>query len=300
MSSGRLLVGLAVALLAVSCRTPAPLSSPQPLATGDPRPVAWMASLARSAESRQALRAHSRLALDSPDLRFRRPQRLLVQRPAGLRVEVFGLFGQVAAVLVTDGQQFEWLDASRGEVEQGVVDDQLLWRLARIDLSPGEAVAVLLGVPLPREGLERRPGRSRGEGRIEVPFGRAGGSEQVFFLRRTGSAGRSRDPRRIRRRALGGELQRVQGHWGHGVRPRGVARISRCRGALFDSLRFGRTESRSLERCIRATNGPIRVLAGAFGEAPSHFPGCKFELREAASAPCDPKACCVPSRWLCS
>jgi len=177
---GRLLVGLAVALLAVSCRTPAPLSSPQPLATGDPRPVAWMASLAQSAESRQALRAHSRLALDSPDLRFRRPQRLLVQQPAELRVEVFGLFGQVAAVLVTDGQQFEWLDASRGEVERGVVDDQLLWRLAQIDLSPREAVAVLLGVPLPREGLERRPGRSRGAGRIEVPFGRAGGLEQVF------------------------------------------------------------------------------------------------------------------------
>ncbi len=180
MTKGRIGVGLAVALLAVSCRTPAPLSSPHPLAEGDPRPIAWMASLAQSAESRRALRAHSRLALDSPDLRFRRPQRLLARRPADLRVEVMGLFGQVAAVLVTDGERFEWLDASRGEVERGIVDDQLLWRLAQIDLSPREAVDVLLGVPLPREGLERQPGRSRGEGRIEVPFGRAGGTEQVF------------------------------------------------------------------------------------------------------------------------
>ena len=173
-------VGLVVALLAVSCKTPSPASISQPLDASDPRPAGWMAALAESAESRRALRAHSRLALDSPELRFRRPQRLLVQRPADLRVEVLGLFGQVAAVLVTDGERFEWFDASRGEVERGPVSDDLLWRLARIDLSPREAVAVLLGVPLPRPGLERQPARSRGGGRVEVPFGRAGGAEQVF------------------------------------------------------------------------------------------------------------------------
>ena len=67
MTMGRIGVGLAVALLAVSCRTPAPLTAPQPLAMGDSRPAEWMASLAQAAESRRALRAHSRLALDSPD-----------------------------------------------------------------------------------------------------------------------------------------------------------------------------------------------------------------------------------------
>ena len=180
MSRGRFLVGVAVALVGFSCRTPVPIPSLLPLQEGDPRPVAWMAALVESAQARHGLRANSKLALDSPDVRFRRPQRLMMQRPAQLRVEVFGLFGQVAAVLVTDGQLFSWLEASRGEVERGIVDDQLLWRLARIDLSPREAVAVLLGVPLPLEGLERKPGRSREGGGIEVPFGLEGGWGQIF------------------------------------------------------------------------------------------------------------------------
>ena len=139
-----------------------------------------MQALAGTAKTRHALRATARLKVDSPDLRFRRPQRLLLRRPASLRVEIQGLFGQVAGVLATDGQHFEWLDVSERRVVRGEVEPGLLGRLARIDLAPDEAVTLLLGVPQPSPGFVQREARGAQDRGIEVVFVAPGGRREIF------------------------------------------------------------------------------------------------------------------------
>jgi len=152
-------------LLLVACRTPAP-GPGQLLAGEDPRPRRLVESLHARAAGREALRASARLSLSSPDLSFRRPQRMAVTRPARLRVEILGLFDQVAALLVTDGARYQLYDARTRELEEGVVSADLLWRVARVDLEPGEAVELLLGTPLPLPGLALAEARIRPDGGI--------------------------------------------------------------------------------------------------------------------------------------
>jgi hypothetical protein len=60
---------------------------------------------------------------------------------------VLGLFDQVAGVVATDGERFGFVDLLSGRREGGPVDDGLLWRTARVDLTPREAVSLLLGFP---------------------------------------------------------------------------------------------------------------------------------------------------------
>ncbi len=148
---------LLLSCLVVSCRTPLPGVV---LPADDPRPFRLLEGLHRSVMTRSALRASARLSLAAPDLRFNRPQRLAVARPARLRVEILGLFNQIGAVLVTDGESYRIYNADRLEIEEGLVSAGLLWRVARIDLGPVEAVDLLLGAPVPRPGL------SLGEARI--------------------------------------------------------------------------------------------------------------------------------------
>ncbi len=142
---------LAATLVFASCQTKGPAESP--LSPADSRVSSGLQRLSRSAATRHALRAQARLSLDAPDLRFRRPQRLVVARPDSLRVEVLGLFGQVAAVLVTEAGRYQFFDPEQGAVEEGDVVEELLWRLARVDLTPEEAAGVLLGAPQPLAGL---------------------------------------------------------------------------------------------------------------------------------------------------
>ena len=64
-----------------------------------------------------------------------------------MRVEVLALFGQVAAILTTDGDRFQLYEPGAPELQEGRVDAGLLWQVARVDLEPEEAVGVLLGAP---------------------------------------------------------------------------------------------------------------------------------------------------------
>ncbi|MAJ60146.1 MAG: hypothetical protein CBC48_09220 [bacterium TMED88] len=129
-------------LLFLGCRT---LDLGAPLEPADPRPKAWLSALASRGLEPQAIRARARLDLDAPDLSFDRPQRMAVERPARLRVEILGLFAQLAAVVVTDGHRYQVYDARDGDLQEGPVDSSLLWRFARIDLDPPRAVELLLG-----------------------------------------------------------------------------------------------------------------------------------------------------------
>jgi hypothetical protein len=142
---------LAALLLLASCQTKGPIE--RPLSTSDARVATWLEGLSQSARQRQAMRAQARLSLDAPDLRFGRPQRLVVARPSSLRVEVLGLFGQIAAVLVTQDGRYQFFDPAERTMEEGDVGEELLWRLARVDMTPEEAAGVLLGAPQPAPGL---------------------------------------------------------------------------------------------------------------------------------------------------
>ena len=136
-----------VSIYALGCQTmPAPRIALDP---ADPRPLAFVKDLAETAAARSTLRGALRLSLDAPDLSFRRPQRLALRRPSDLRVEVLGLFGQIAAILVTDGVTYQRFNASDGSFESGDVTPDLLWRVARFAMQPDELVDLLLGAPRP-------------------------------------------------------------------------------------------------------------------------------------------------------
>jgi hypothetical protein len=162
----RALALLPILCLVVACRTP--LLAGSPLSPDDPRPAFLMGALQERATARHALRATAKLELDAPDLRLSRPQRMAVERPARLRLEILGLFDQLAAVLVTNGEVYQLYDARKGDIEEGLVTAGLLWRVARVDLVPEEAVDLILGVPTPRRGLSLGSARVFEDGAIEV------------------------------------------------------------------------------------------------------------------------------------
>ena len=190
---------LLFAAIAVSgCVTPPPDRSRDSfapstlLAPDDPRVTELLAGLQNAVLERRSLIASARLSLDAPDLRFRRPQRLAVRRPADLRVEILGLFGQIAAVLVTDGTRYQLWNGSKGGdpesgLEQGEVSRELLWTVARIDLSPAEAVALLLGVPISAADLAPVAAAETQAGGVEVVLGSdPGAADQVVEFDRDG------------------------------------------------------------------------------------------------------------------
>ena len=122
----------------------------QPLSPGDPRPRQLLDDWAERASQRQRLRGLARLAVDRDDgsVQLRGKQRVVLERPARLRVEVLGFLGAPLAVIATDGESFEVYRSEDQSYEAGEVDEHLLWNEAGIDLGPEEAVAVLLGVPI--------------------------------------------------------------------------------------------------------------------------------------------------------
>ena len=79
--------------------------------------------------ARRGLSGRARLAVDGHDgaLRLRGSQRVALERPARLRVEVLGLFDQTLAVLVTDGERYQFFRANDRTWESGPVGPDLLW-----------------------------------------------------------------------------------------------------------------------------------------------------------------------------
>ena len=187
---------MGISIFAMGCRTPLP--SRVPLDPADPRPLALIAGLEKAAAERSSLTGALRLSLDAPDLNFRRPQRLALRRPSDLRVEVLGLFGQIAAILVTDGVTYQSFDARRGDFESGDVTPDLLWRIARFDMRPQEVVDLLLGAPRPSADAffagayaEPRGGVSvafrDAEGRLREQFGFDARGQLIEFVRFAGN-----------------------------------------------------------------------------------------------------------------
>lgn len=169
---------LSAAGVAISgCRTTPPAARPdpfeggRPIAVDDARVTAYLGELRSAAEERRSLVGSARLSLEAPELRFRRPQRLAIRRPADLRIEVLGLFGQIAAILVTDGTRYQLWDGGQERLEQGDVSPELLWRVARVDLSPAEVVDLLLGAPSVAQDLAPVAAAETPAGGIAVVLG---------------------------------------------------------------------------------------------------------------------------------
>jgi hypothetical protein len=142
------------ALAASGCVTPPrdlrePLDLAQPVSLDDRALALGVAALANAASDRHTLVGRAQVSLDGPELRFSRPQRMAVETPAKLRIEILGLFDQVAVILATDGRRYQ-LFKPGAEVQQGPVYPGLLWAVARVDLEPEEAVSLLLGTPWQR------------------------------------------------------------------------------------------------------------------------------------------------------
>lgn len=164
---------LVVPVLGLGCRTTYPgrddpFERGVKLAIDDPRVVDGLASLVARTEVRQSLVASASLALDGPELRGSRPQRLAVQRPASLRVELLGLFGQIAAILVTDGVSYEFWDGRATGTTGGEVTREMLWRVAQVDLLPAEAVELLLGDPTAGRAVTAIAAVESREGRVTI------------------------------------------------------------------------------------------------------------------------------------
>ncbi|MFV1978905.1 MAG: DUF4292 domain-containing protein [Myxococcota bacterium] len=185
----RVAVGAALLCWATACATPSPL---QPLSPGDPRPRQLLADWVERTSQRQGLRGLARLAIDRNDgsVQLRGKQLLVLERPSRLRVEILGFLNQSLAVIATDGEGFEVYRAEDQSYESGEVDEHLLWNEVGIDLSPEEAVAILLGVPI-SEPLPTPLNAVRdGDGQIRIDLADAQGKvvERVTF----DSAGRLR------------------------------------------------------------------------------------------------------------
>ena len=169
---------LACAALLAGCRSVPPAT---PLPAGDPRPEALLAAWRAHTAGRETLRAVARFAVDAPgagqggeDLALRSRQRMWLARPANLRVEVLGFLDTALAVLVTDGSRYAWLETAERRFDEGPVYEGLLWDAARLDLTPDEAVEVILGAPGSDAGLFRVAAWAEGR-RVRIELADAAG-----------------------------------------------------------------------------------------------------------------------------
>jgi hypothetical protein len=151
------LLCLMVILAAAACSKPPPADpfrSGQRVANDDARARDVLTAHLASASQRHALRGSARVAIESIDFRLNRPQRIAIERPGRLRFEVLGLFDVLAAMLVSDGREFGFFDASTGEITRGTMTPDVLWELAQLDLEADEVVDLLLASPTPGQDYE--------------------------------------------------------------------------------------------------------------------------------------------------
>ena len=171
------------ASLLAGCATPG-RPPPQPAGRvvdiADSRIVALAGALEATARDRRSLVGAAHVSLSAPDLRFSRPQRVALQLPAKLRVEILGLFNQVAAILTTDGVRYQLYEPGESGIREGVVGAHLLWQVARMDLEPEEAVAVLLGAPWQRNA-RLEAARELPDGTLLLAYRQAGGTGRRIF-----------------------------------------------------------------------------------------------------------------------
>jgi hypothetical protein len=139
-------------------------------------------------EERTSLRGSARLSVDAApsadgeQVHVRSRQRVVLARPARLRVEVQGLIGTTLAVLAVDEQDYAFFDADSRRFESGPVHPHLLWSVVRLDLTPREAVGLLLGAPELPESARILAAHDVGDGSVRITLGGGSGPEALCSL----------------------------------------------------------------------------------------------------------------------
>jgi len=196
----------ALALGAAACRGPGGLAA---LPADDPRPPRLVADYERDAQARRALRGRARIEVEGASAPgFSGRQIVVAERPDHLRLELLGLFDQSLAVLAIDGEQYELFRAADLSLDRGPLHDDLLWDNARIRLRPADAVALLLGAPLPDRGLVPVGAGEAEDGEIRVSLAAPGGGA---VRQRLGFDAQGR-LRRVEALAADGELEWAAGY----------------------------------------------------------------------------------------
>lgn len=175
LKQGALLLG-AVCLLATGCaRVPPRPEPPVALDLDDPLLAQLLTGLDDLAQDRRAVRADAVLKLESPQGARRVSQKIVLERPAQLRMEIMS-FLTTAAVLVSDGRDYDYFQSNNRYREQGPVHRRLLWDIAGVPLSLDQAVHFLLGTPPPRAGLELAGAVRMPDGTLRLDLGDADGA----------------------------------------------------------------------------------------------------------------------------
>lgn len=176
MSLRRALIPAALTLGLAACATP----TLRPLPTDDPRPAALLERWSASVAGRRALRGVARLAVDAQrpgaePLRLRSKQRLVLERPGRLRVEVQGFLGTTLAVLTIDEQRYAWLQTEDRHFESGAAYPGLLRDVIGLDLATRDAIDLILGDPGAGHPLRVAAAFELGDGIVRVELARAEG-----------------------------------------------------------------------------------------------------------------------------
>lgn len=152
LSSGLLLLSV----LITACPKPPPSdvwTTGQPIAIDDARALDFVKDHRDRHRVGQALRGSARVVVEGPDFKLNRPQRIAIARPSRVRFEVLGLFDVLAAILVSDGEEYGFFDSSSGRVTRGLVTSDFLWEWAQLDLNAEEVVDLLLATPMPSPSM---------------------------------------------------------------------------------------------------------------------------------------------------
>ena len=252
-------LGLALLALATGCRSLVPAT---PLLPDDPRPRALLAAWRAQTAGRQCAARRGALRRRRGGRRRRRRGPGTSRPPAPVAGASGAACGSkcsasstpTLAVLTTDGERYALAsEAEERRFDSGPVYEELLWDVARLDLTPSEAVEVILGAPQPDAELQAEAAFAVGEQvRIELADAERARAPRLRVRQRRRAAP-PRAARRGRRSRLGGALRPTTSTLdGTPLRARGRA-ARRCgRGTRRAAAARRRAESRAPGRYLPA------------------------------------------------
>ncbi len=154
--------------------TPAEPGAPIPLDASDPLLATLVTGWENTVAGRGGLRGGASLKLYDPSGSQRLDQKVVVARPARLRMEIQAFLVTVA-ILVVDRGRYDYHESVNDVRDAGPLYPGLLHDIAGVPLRLDQAVHFLLGGPPPRAGLEPAGGSRHPDGTVEVALHDAAG-----------------------------------------------------------------------------------------------------------------------------
>ncbi len=115
-------------------------------------PAELLARLEAAQARVRSVRGTGRVGISAPDRSGSADAFLAAERPDRLRIELTDFFGNVAVVLVSDGERFALYDARAGVYYRGRPTAEAVASLLPLPLPPAELVAILCGAAPIRPG----------------------------------------------------------------------------------------------------------------------------------------------------